>query len=545
MSTILLVFLSGSLGWLLWLVARNFVTTSPLDKIPGPKSASLLKGNLGQLLDRHGWDFIEHLGTRYNKVVRLTGLFGHTMLYVFDPKALHHIIIKDAEVYDLPEWSTDGANLTLGPGLLSVHGAHHRKQRKMLNPVFSIKHMRMMTPLFYNVAHKLRNGLEAQVGNGPTTVDILNWFGRTALELIGQGGLGYTLDPLDSPAHNEYGDAIKEFLPALFESSQFQPLLKYAKRIGSPAFRAAAMDWIPLPGFRRLKQVVMKMDSEARRIYELKKDNMQAGDQGLLKQVGEGKDIMSHLLRANMAAPEEDRLPEEEIVGQMSLLVMAGTDTTSNSLVQLMQLLSQYPKVQESLRAEIKQAQEQHGDDIPYDVLVSLPYMDAICRETLRLYPPPSFIFREAQKDIVMPLSEPITCMDGTVMNEIPVPAGTTVIVGILASNRNVEIWGDDVAEFKPERWLSPLPASVTEAHIPGVYSNLMTFNGGGRACIGFKFSQLEMKVVLSTIVSSFKISLSDEAEDIVWNVAAVRYPTVGKDSTKPEFPLRLEPIKV
>lgn len=43
-------------------------------------------------------------------------------------------------------------------------------------------------------------------------MDILNWFGRTALELIGQGGLGYTLDPLDSPAHNEYGDAIKEFL---------------------------------------------------------------------------------------------------------------------------------------------------------------------------------------------------------------------------------------------------------------------------------------------------------------------------------------------
>lgn len=72
-----------------------------------------------------------------------------------------------------------------------------------------------------------------------------------------------------------------------------------------------------------------------------------------------------------------------------------------------------------------------------------------------------------------MPLSEPITCTDGTVMNEIPVPAGTTVIVGILASNRNAEIWGDDVAEFKPERWLSPLPTSVTEAHLPGVYSNL------------------------------------------------------------------------
>lgn len=64
---------------------------------------------------------------------------------------------------------------------------------------------------------------------------------------------------------------------------------------------------------------------------------------------------------------------------------MAGTDTTSNSLVQLMQLLAQHPKVQDGLRAEIKQAQEDHGEDIPYDDLVGLPYMDAICRETLRL----------------------------------------------------------------------------------------------------------------------------------------------------------------
>lgn len=51
-------------------------------------------------------------------------------------------------------------------------------------------------------------------------------------------------------------------------------------------------------------------------------------------------------------------------------------------------------------------------------------------------------------------------------------------------------------------------------------------------------------EVVLSTILSSFKVSLAEESRDVVWNVAAVRYPTIGKDSTKPEFPLRLEHIK-
>ncbi|KAK7678132.1 hypothetical protein QCA50_018925 [Cerrena zonata] len=305
------------------------------------------------------------------------------------------------------------------------------------------------------------------------------------------------------------------------------------------------IDWLPVPELQRLKNVVLKMDSEAKNIYTDKKTSLQVGEESVLRQVGEGKDIMSILLRANGAASEEDRLSEDEVIGQMSLLVMAGTDTTSNSLTQIMQLLAEKPDIQDKLRTEIKKAQEEHGEDIPYDTLVSLPYLDSICRETLRLFPPVSYLFREAQKDIVMPLSEPIHCVDGTTMSEIPVPAGTTVIVAIRPSNLNKELWGDDVLEFKPERWLSPLPSVVTEARIPGVYSNLMTFNGGGRACIGFKFSQLEMKVVLAILVSSFKVSLAKNAKDVVWNVAGVRYPTVGKNSLQPAFPLTVERIKV
>ena len=51
-----------------------------------------------------------------------------------------------------------------------------------------------------------------EVKDSPATVDVLSWFGRTALELIGQGGLGYSLDNLNTPARNEYGEAIKKFL---------------------------------------------------------------------------------------------------------------------------------------------------------------------------------------------------------------------------------------------------------------------------------------------------------------------------------------------
>lgn len=72
-----------------------------------------------------------------------------------------------------------------------------------------------------------------------------------------------------------------------------------------------------------------------------------------------------------------------------------------------------------------------------------------------------------------MPLSSPIRGVDGNMMNEIHVPAGTGIIIGILASNRNPEIWGPDAAEWKPERWLTPLPDAVSNARVPGVYSHL------------------------------------------------------------------------
>ena len=72
-----------------------------------------------------------------------------------------------------------------------------------------------------------------------------------------------------------------------------------------------------------------------------------------------------------------------------------------------------------------------------------------------------------------MPLSNPIRGVDGTMIHEIFVPKDTAVVIGILSSNRSKAIWGEDAEEWKPERWLAPLPETVGDAKIPGVYSNL------------------------------------------------------------------------
>jgi cytochrome P450 len=69
-------------------------------------------------------------------------------------------------------------------------------------------------------------------------------------------------------------------------------------------------------------------------------------------------------------------------------------------------------------------------------------------------------------------------------MHEIFVPKNTNVMAGLVAANRNAALWGEDAREWKPERWLSKLPQPLLDARIPGVYSNLMTFVGGSRACM-------------------------------------------------------------
>jgi cytochrome P450 len=87
-----------------------------------------------------------------------------------------------------------------------------------------------------------------------------------------------------------------------------------------------------------------------------------------------------------MKANDEDRLSDEEVLAQMSTFVFAAQDTTSGALCAVLQELATHPDAQERLRREVTQARSRflHGE-VPYDELNELPFLDAVCRETLRL----------------------------------------------------------------------------------------------------------------------------------------------------------------
>ena len=91
----------------------------------------------------------------------------------------------------------------------------------------------------------------------------------------------------------------------------------------------------------------------------------------------------------------------------------------------------------------------------------------------MRVHAPVPSSIRIATRDDVIPLNTPYVDVRGQVHDAVRVSKGSPIFIPILAINRSKALWGEDAHEWKPERWLKPLPATVTQSHIPGAYSNL------------------------------------------------------------------------
>ncbi|KAH9918750.1 cytochrome P450 [Epithele typhae] len=497
-----------------FLVFRKVTTRSPLDNVPGPAPDSWLRGDFGKLFARQPWAYRQGMNQRYGHVWTIPGIAGSKWLSVSDPKAMHAIFIKDMDNYEEPN---ESFLLMLGPGLLSIKGTQHRRQRKMLNPVFSTKHLRDMMPLFFAVVHKTCDAITSRVEVAECSapeIDMLGWMGRTTLEVLGQAGLGYSFDPLTSDRPDAFANAVKDFFPQLAQTLVSRLILPYTEWMGSKEFKRKLVEFIGTQNstVRRLTEIADVMHARSVEIFKEKSTALSQGDEALKQQVGEGKDVMSILLRANMLASEEDKLPDDELIAQVSTMILAGMDTTANTLARILELLAQHPDVQERLREEVMRASEQYGDgEISFDDLMALPLLEAVCRETFRVSPGVTTLLRRTVTDVVMPLSTPIRMRDGTLAD---------------AQLRPGDV-GPGRAVWRPERWLAPVPAAVEAARIPGVYSHLMTFIGGSKSCIGFKFAQLEAKVVLYALLQRFRFERT-----------AAPYPSIGDG--EPCMPLRL-----
>ncbi|KAI0922504.1 hypothetical protein AcW1_002875 [Taiwanofungus camphoratus] len=479
-------------------------------------------------------------------------------------------------------------------------GEQHKKQRKMLNPVFSLANMRELLPIIQPIADKLREVLLTQIPSdgSVTEIDIMPWMSRGTLEYISQAGLGYSFNALDPAKKNTYAEAVKSLAPAALRIILLRPFVPMIMRNFSLYWRNKMVDWLPIQALRDVREIVNVMDNASKQVFAEKKaalgrtteqDSARKMDGG--GDVGarmRGKDIMSIMVRANASSDETDRLTDAELLGQMNTIIFAGFETTTTALCRTLYIMASRPSVQARLRNEIRKAKRDYaasngillmgnGDgwenvELPYDVLVGLPYLDAILRETLRVFPPTSLLSRTTRKDIVLPLQYPVRSFSGAEITAIPLRENTTVIMSLLGANHNKEIWGEDASIWRPERWLTPwgerigigkdvdgtlgdaqggggaegAPGNKGGVKYPGVYASMMTFLGGGRACIGFKFAEMELKQVLTTLLSNIHFSLPSDKE-IYWKNNGLQVPVVrppAGDFQTPQVPLNTRLVR-
>ncbi|KAF7369849.1 hypothetical protein MSAN_00613900 [Mycena sanguinolenta] len=315
---------------------------------------------------------------------------------------------------------------------------------------------------------------------------------------------------------------------------QFAPFLV---RLGPAWMRRRLVEWTPNAAVQKVKRMSDVMHQTA-------VDILADAREGLRQEENDVKNIISLLLRANEIASAKEQLSETELTGQITVMVFGAQDTSSSALSRLLYMLAVRPDIQQNIRLEIRAAHASAGRHLNLDEISALPWLDAVLKETLRLYPPVPFVRRSALEERSIPFSTP----SGNV-SSVTIPRGTTLFLGIAGANRLQTVWGPDAAEWKPDRWFNgDHKVDSSGRRLPGIYSGIMSFLGGQRSCIGYKFAEIEIKILLIVLVSRFEISPTKH--DIVWNLSQIISPSVKTTdsghiiSEEKGLPLRMKLIE-
>ncbi|KAH7096526.1 cytochrome P450 [Auriculariales sp. MPI-PUGE-AT-0066] len=519
--------------------ARFFVliwsnSHSSLRRLRGPRSNDTFSGgHLTAMMTAEDNAVQRAWVKEYGCTLAARGPLRKWMLVTMDPRAIQHVTFA-SHIYQKPPQSVGLIEAFLGNSVLISEGKEHRNQRSILNPAFGLPNLRVMFEVFVEKSTELRDIWMAKCNEagGPATFNCMDTLSHVTLDIIGKAGFGYEFNAL-SGSQSELGTQLE----ILFRQDLSDEALT----------RSHIPDLLPRLGFSipsdvKARQVgKVKLDAISKGIVEDKKRTILAslGTSGkLVKENVAGKDILSLLMQANLAEdlPADRRLPDSGVVSQIPTLLIAGHETTANTMSWAMYSLAIQPSVQKKLREELL---EIGGDAPTLDALNTLPYLDAVVRETLRLYGVVTFVMRQALADDVIPLSQPVTLKNGDVVTQIEISKGDMVNIPIHLVNRDDSVWGRDANQFRPERW-SEIPARAST--IPGIAPNLLTFIGGPHACIGHRFAVAEIKILLFHIVRAFEFSLAVDAGDI-YTKSGDLIKAQLRGSNKVAMPITIKPV--
>lgn len=421
---------------------------TPAQTIPGPDPISNPLKFVLELnrINSDSMTYLHGLLDQYGSPVKVT-MFGSDTVVFSGPEALQDILVKQASVFIKDSGYTDrqrGLARFVGDGLLTSTGDHWKRQRKLIQPAFHATHIRG----YAETMVALTQARLDEQWEDATQLDIANEMMHITMQIVARTVLDANVD------HDV--ERIGAAMEAINRFSSGMSLLP---------------TWVPTPTELAARQALQTLDEI---IYGLIRERRQS------QNLQEATDLLSILLQSEYE--DGSRMSDEQIRDEITTLILAGHETTANTLNWTWMLLSQNPDVEEKLHEELDSVLAGRAPTLAD--LKQLPYTEMVIKESMRLYPPAWSVGRVATED--------------TEVTGYAIKAGTIVVLSFAYEHRSPEHWAQP-DRFWPERF-SPEKEIPRYAYMP--------FGGGPRVCIGNSFAMMEAQLLLATIAQAYSLRL-------------------------------------
>jgi cytochrome P450 len=388
----------------------------------------------------------------HGDVVRIR--FGPVTVYLLNsPEVIRQALVSQARKLE-KGISFGRVGQLIGNGLVLSSGEYHHRQRRLMQPAFQ----RSEIPRYMDTMREVAMPrIEAWPDGGTLALD-------RELRSITLTVLTRTL--LSSDIGREAVDEIERLLRVLL--AELLP--------GGIIANIPALAWVPTRSNRRFALASRRLRVMLTGIID-----------GYRATGVDHGDLMSILMRAHDDETGTG-MTGKQLRDEATTLVIAGSETTGNTLAWACYLLAQHPEIQERLHQEAGLALA--GDEVGHEALDRLPFTRAVVTETLRLYSPVWVLPRRAAADVDL--------------GGCQLPAGSRMLFSPYALNRDARLHHDP-GRFDPDRWAAGYSRTQLRA-------SFFPFGQGIRNCIGEGFAWAESILLLSAIAARWQLRLADGA---------------------------------
>ncbi|KAL8116408.1 hypothetical protein AgCh_022778 [Apium graveolens] len=400
--------------------------------------------------------YYHHMVQKYGKKYFIW--FGtKPRLSITDPVLVKEILSRPNE-FRKP--SNDQMGKVLVGGLFMSDGNTWTRHKKILNPSFHIDKIKNMVP---SIVESCLETME-----------------RWNLSLAANKSIEIDMVPeLDTLI----ADIMCKTVVAGRISEETKRIYQLRKTVNQEAVKLAKLmffpGWwnLPTKEVKTLKAAHKEIQSLVKKVVTRRLDEMKNGasNQG---------DILSLMLEAFQDKASEVSL--DDVIEECRSFLFVGPESTSRSLIWMLYVLAKYPEWQERAREEVLQV---FGDQKPnVEGLNQLKIVTMIMYEALRLYPPTGMVHRSINRD--------------TKLGDMVLPAWIQLTIPITLMNHDPDMWGEDVKQFKPERFDEGVFNSKMQ-------SMFLAFSGGPRKCTGQSMAMVTNRFIIATLLQHFSLELS------------------------------------